>query len=164
MTNTRRVTRLIVATGGLTAVDLGTKRWATATLSDRSHELPGPVDLQLGYNTGTAFGLFSNLPTVAISIATVVLLAIVLNMCRTQQAPTAPAVLILAGGLGNLLDRLAGGGVIDMLHTGWWPTFNLADIFIVVGVSWWGVRSIVSTIETDGNQPAPRRTSEQHHA
>ena len=35
---------------------------------------------------------------------------------------------------GNFLDRLDGDGVVDYLHTGWFPTFNLADVFVTTGV------------------------------
>ena len=42
--------------------------------------------------------------------------------------------LIVAGGIANVVDRLEAGSVVDMLHAGWWPTFNLADVSIVVGV------------------------------
>ena len=37
------------------------------------------------------------------------------------------------GAVGNFLDRLDGGGVVDYLHTGWFPTFNLADVFVTTG-------------------------------
>ena len=40
---------------------------------------------------------------------------------------------ILGGAIANLVDRVPDGLVTDYLHTGWWPTFNLADIFIVGG-------------------------------
>ena len=53
----------------LAAIDLATKRWAVTALSDGAWQLPGPLDLQLHYNTGTAFGLFTDLPPIVISIA-----------------------------------------------------------------------------------------------
>lgn len=42
---------------------------------------------------------------------------------------------VLGGAAANLLDRASDGTVTDYLHTGWWPTFNLADIAIVTGAS-----------------------------
>lgn len=42
---------------------------------------------------------------------------------------------ILAGAVGNLVDRAGDGVVTDYLHTGWWPTFNLADVFITLGAA-----------------------------
>ena len=45
------------------------------------------------------------------------------------------AVLLLGGALGNFVDRLGGAGVVDYLHTGWFPTFNFADVFVVTGAA-----------------------------
>ncbi|WP_211661806.1 signal peptidase II [Modestobacter muralis] len=42
-------------------------------------------------------------------------------------------VSVLAGALGNLVDRAGDGLVTDYLHTGWWPTFNVADVLITLG-------------------------------
>ena len=91
--------------------------------------------------------MFSNLPTVVISIVTVVFLIVVVNLWRTRRAPTVPVALIVAGGIANVVDRLEAGSVVDMLHTGWWPTFNLADIYITTGVTWW----IISMIRSPDN-------------
>ncbi|WP_051063246.1 signal peptidase II [Ilumatobacter nonamiensis] len=132
------VAAAIVALAG---VDLVSKRWATAALADAPVELPGPVDLQLAYNSGTAFGLFSQIPTIAVSIVVIAFLIAVLKVWGTHRAPTVPVVLIVAGGLANTLDRFEAGSVVDMLHTGWWPTFNLADVFITIGVAYWIIAS-----------------------
>lgn len=42
--------------------------------------------------------------------------------------------MMLGGGTGNLIDRLDGRGVVDYLHSGWFPTFNLSDVFVTVRV------------------------------
>ena len=142
MTNRRPLMSFIAATASLVALDLSTKWWAVRTLPGDARELPGPVDLQLGYNSGTAFGLFSNVPTGIISIAAIAFVMVVINMWRTGRAPTIPVALIVAGGVANVADRLENGSVVDMLHTGWWPTFNLADIYITIGVATWIIMSI----------------------
>ncbi|HAS09045.1 MAG TPA: lipoprotein signal peptidase, partial [Acidimicrobiaceae bacterium] len=43
------------------------------------------------------------------------------------------AGLLLGGAVANLVDRLIGGTVVDFLDLGWWPSFNLADVALVVG-------------------------------
>ncbi|MEP1125363.1 MAG: signal peptidase II [Ilumatobacter sp.] len=144
MTNPRPLAAFIAATVSLVVIDLSTKWWAVGALSNSPRELPGPVDLQLAYNSGTAFGLFSNLPTIVVSIITIAFVAVVVNMWRTHRAPTVPVALIVAGGIANVIDRLESGSVVDMLYTSWWPTFNLADIYITTGVTWW----IITTIRT----------------
>ena len=54
--------------------------------------------------------------------------------------------LIVAGGTGNLIDRMFTGAVTDFLDLHWrglhWPAFNLADVFIVLAVIGWGLMSL----------------------
>jgi len=156
---TRHAGPLLGWIAALAVVDLATKRWAVATLSNGPHELPGPLDLQLSHNTGPAFGLFSNLSTFVISSITLAFIAVVFNMGRNNQAPSTAAILIVAGGVANVIDRLQAGSVVDMLHAGWWPTFNLADIYIVTGVAWWTI-TIVTAPKTSATPTDPRSASE----
>jgi len=156
MTDASRIVRFSTGLVTLAALDLVTKRWAVSALSDGPRHLPGPIDLQLSYNSGTAFGLFSGLPSTVVSAVTAAFVVVVLNMWRVGNAPTTPALLVGAGGLANVVDRIQGGGVVDMLHTGWWPTFNLADIFITAGVAWWMAATVSSS--NDDNQSEPSAT------
>jgi signal peptidase II len=68
---------------------------------------------------------------------------------RAKSYEVAPLVLIIGGALGNLVDRIRFGAVIDFLdfHIGGahWPSFNIADMFITIGVlfyilNWWIAR------------------------
>ena len=54
-----------------------------------------------------------------------------LNELFTAWAPDGSVV--IGGALANVVDRAGDGRVTDYLHTGWWPTFNLADTFLVTG-------------------------------
>lgn len=54
---------------------------------------------------------------------------------RGALVPPVGVGLILGGAVGNLLDRLSGGSVVDMIHLTWWPTFNLADAAICIGTA-----------------------------
>lgn len=47
----------------------------------------------------------------------------------------APAGLIAGGALANVADRATGGTVVDFLDIGRWPTFNLADVFLLTGIA-----------------------------
>ena len=124
----------IVVAFVVAALDLITKAWASAALIDGPVELPGPVDLQLGYNRGVAFGLLDSAPP-ALVMGLVAGVTAALGLAAWRGTlPRLPAALILGGATANLVDRLHGGSVVDLLHTGWWPTFNLADTFITVGV------------------------------
>jgi len=43
--------------------------------------------------------------------------------------------ILLGGALGNLIDRVRLGAVVDFIDVPWWPTFNFADVAVVVGVA-----------------------------
>ena len=57
-----------------------------------------------------------------------------------MRAPVAVG-LILGGAIANVLDRAVDGTVVDLIDAAWWPTFNLADMAIVVGVASFVVRN-----------------------
>lgn len=103
--------------------------------------LPG-VNLNLGYNSGIAFGLFADEPAFALPAMALVqsgLIAILIALAfRANSAARYCYAVIVAGALGNLADRLMLGAVTDYIDvyagTWHWPTFNLADIFISLGV------------------------------
>ena len=150
MNSARRPT-MIVWIIALVAIDLASKIWAVNTLDDAPIELPGPVDLRLGYNSGTAFSLFSNVPSLVIVIATSAVAIALIRAWWRGRTPTGPVALIIAGAVANAIDRLEAGSVVDMLHTGWWPTFNIADIYITTGVAWWAIISMRPERQTTSN-------------
>jgi signal peptidase II len=123
------------------AVDLASKAWASRALRNQPKDLPGPLDLRLGYNRGIAFSFLTEVPIAVIVIVTsLVAVALVVAAAR-GSAPLLPAGLILGGALGNLVDRTHNGSVVDMLHTSFWPTFNLADVAICAGAALWVLQS-----------------------
>jgi signal peptidase II len=117
------------------ALDLGSKAWASARL-DEPVEIIGSLSLQLAHNPGVAFGLGSSLPTwVLLAFSAAMCAATAAAGARSLLVPPAAVGLILGGALGNLLDRLTAGSVVDMIHLTWWPTFNLADVAICTGAA-----------------------------
>ncbi len=95
------------------------------------------VSLTYVTNTGAAFGLFPDYGTIFMIIAVVVIVAIVIYYRRLPGDRWLVQIslgLQLAGALGNLLDRLRYGHVIDFIDFKIWPVFNLADSSIFVGV------------------------------
>ena len=105
--------------------------------------IPGLFNLVYFKNTGAAFGIFasggttSKLFLVAVTIAALVVLGFLLK--ETKGAGGTFALSLIAGGaIGNLIDRLRFGSVVDFLdlHIGslHWPAFNIADSAITVGV------------------------------
>ena len=124
------------------ALDVATKAWAAASLSDRAVSLlGGRLLLQESRNTGAAFSVGAD-RTVLISLVGIVVLMVILRHVR-QVGSSVAAVgwgLVAGGAAGNLTDRLLRtpgplrGGVVDWIDLGWFPSFNAADSAITVGV------------------------------
>lgn len=130
----------------LLAADRATKLWAMHDL--RFH---GPVPVlpffELSYveNTGAAFGLGHGANGLFIAVS-VVLIAVLVRLLRRWPKDDlwlqAGGLLVLAGALGNLYDRLFYRYVVDFLYLHHWPVFNVADSCITVGACLlaWGLK------------------------
>jgi signal peptidase II len=101
--------------------------------------------LALGYNTGVAFGLFANGGPWPLVLTGSIIVGLSVWLVRAIQSGELPSIaglpvgMILGGAVGNFVDRLQNGQVTDFLDFGLgaarWPTFNLADTFIVLGIA-----------------------------
>lgn len=139
---------LVAVALAVAVADQVTKAWALSALSDgRRVDIAGSVlGLRLVRNSGTAFGLFQGATLLIFLASTLVLIAVVVWGLRSGKGVLRPGEgalrlgLIAGGGAGNLVDRLfrppgpGRGEVIDFIDLSFWPTFNLADSAIVVGV------------------------------
>jgi signal peptidase II len=101
-------------------------------------------NLTLGYNPGISFGLFGSILKEWPNLFAVTKIAVVIGLfwwaSTLRSRLEAAAVGLIAGGAsGNIIDRMRQGAVTDFLDfhaSGWhWPTFNLADVAIVLGVT-----------------------------
>ena len=145
---------LLLTAGVLAGSDLAAKAAAERALAGgRSVDL-GLLELRLGYNAGVAFGLGDRLPGAVVLTGTAVITVVLAMYAWRSAVASWPArvgfAAILAGALGNLLDRAADGVVTDYLHTGWWPTFNLADTWITVGA----VLLLLDSLRPGAGRPA----------
>lgn len=141
----RRVVAALTRTGvlafAIAAVVVVADRVTTSIAIDHLHDVRhvwGPFGLALTYNSGFAFSLFSGralFVTVLLCIG-VVVLAVVVSQVRTVLLAVG-AGLVLGGAIGNLSERIVGGHggqVPDFITLDHWPTFNLADACVTVGV------------------------------
>ena len=128
--------RLVLVTAAAFVVDLATKALASTLLADRSVHIAGPFQLRLVHNPGVAFGLGEAAPAWLILVLTGSVAAVVaIAAWRGHFGGSALAAgFVLGGAVANLVDRLEAGTVVDMFDVGWWPTFNVADIGITIGV------------------------------
>lgn len=126
----------------LIAVDQLTKLAAVHFLA-AGHTVPiwnGVLELTYVENRGVAWGLMQNQQWIVITVTSVMLLfvaAVLISRRFTKsRTATAGALLILAGGIGNLIDRVAHGFVVDFIHYYKWfdfPVFNFADCCVSIG-------------------------------
>ena len=130
---------LLLAVSGVLAVDQLTKYLVRTNMRlGESWPSEGLFRLTHGTNSGSAFGLFPN-QTVLLAVASVVAIGFLVYFYRAHAMPRAllrfAIGLQLGGALGNLIDRLRTGAVVDFIDVGAWPIFNLADSSIVVGMA-----------------------------
>jgi signal peptidase II len=99
--------------------------------------IPGLLDIVYVRNPGAALGLFANARwffIVVTSILIVVFIVLVLRNRCTHKLFVASAILIIGGGVGNLIDRIIYGYVIDYLQLSFFPPVcNFADYCITIG-------------------------------
>lgn len=107
-------------------------------------------------NSGAAFGLMHRAPAwfrdpffIVVPVIAMVVIAVLFYKLKDDQKGTAWSLsLILGGAVGNLIDRIRFGYVIDFLDFHWkevyhWPAFNVADSCIVVGVTLMFLQSLL---------------------
>jgi signal peptidase II len=126
----------------------------TKAIVDRTmalhHSIPlvdGLFNLTYVRNTGAAFGIFAGSHEVfrrpfliGVSIVAIGFILVMFKRLREDATGLAVALaFILGGAIGNLIDRIVYGEVIDFLDVYWsnyhWPAFNIADSFITIGVT-----------------------------
>ncbi len=120
------------------AGDQVTKHVVTSRLAlDESTHVLGPLSIHRVENSGIAFGLFTSATIAVIALTALAVIWMLVYFARAgARHPVIPAALglLIGGSLSNLVDRVRLGHVTDFIDFGWWPAFNLADSFIVIGV------------------------------
>jgi len=121
------------------AADQLTKRIVTQHIAlDDGVNVIGPFSIHHVQNSGIAFGLFASATPVVTVLTALAVAWMLLFFGRSgSRHPVLPVALglLIGGSTSNLLDRIRLGHVTDFLDFRWWPAFNLADSFIVVGVA-----------------------------
>ena len=105
---------------------------------DEGIHVAGPFSIHHVQNSGIAFGLFSSATAAVIVLTSVAVGWMLLFFARSgSRHPILPAALglVIGGSISNLVDRVRLGHVTDFLDFRYWPAFNLADSFIVIGVA-----------------------------
>ena len=137
--------------------DIYSKYYVEITLTEHKivTAIPNVLDLTLEYNTGAAWSMFNDstlfLAILSLIASIIIIVFIIKNDWKTKKIYSLSTCLLLAGTAGNMIDRFftvfdLREGVVDMiiltpLDTVWdlitgsrFPVFNLADVFLVIGV------------------------------
>ncbi len=118
-------------------VDQLTKRTVAAGVPEgETHKFLPLVDLVHVRNTGVAFGFFSGGGAVVLTLTLLALVALIAFLALRPERPGLwlPTGMLVGGAVGNLIDRLSTGSVIDFIKLPHWPAFNVADTSITFGV------------------------------
>ncbi len=132
---------------GVTGCDLTTKHWAQSSLSlGQSRDvIAGVLDIRHTVNSDTAFNMLGGVipltqrlmllrATACLGVAALA----VMVFARWKRAVASERLawaLVVGGAIGNALERLVRGTVIDFIHVPYWPVFNVADVAITAGVA-----------------------------
>ncbi len=107
------------------------------TVGERISVVGDLLELRHVHNRGIAFGLFSGAGSIVVAgtlIVGILLFVFLMRVEPSDRLTILGGAFITGGALGNLVDRVQLGYVTDFIHLPNWPTFNVADIWITVGV------------------------------
>jgi signal peptidase II len=101
-----------------------------------THKFFPLIDLVHVRNTGVAFGFFSGGGALVLVLTLLALGVLVLYLAWRPERPYLwlPTGMLVGGAVGNLIDRISSGSVIDFIKLPHWPAFNVADMSITFGV------------------------------
>lgn len=124
------------------AIDQITKRIAVLKLRpiENITVIDGILDFSFVENRGAAFGILSGRRWFFVVLTAIIAIAIIWAFIKVPKNKIynllrVSLILVLAGAIGNLIDRIFNGYVVDFLEVTFisWPVFNIADIYVVVG-------------------------------
>ena len=130
-------TRVAVLVAGIVAADQILKEVVTSTIERGQEEsVIAGIKIVNVRNTGVAFGQLQDggaLVAIVITLAIAALLAYFARHAR-RRLMWLPTGMLLGGALGNVIDRVREGAVVDFVKLPYWPAFNVADVAITFGV------------------------------
>ena len=121
----------------LIGIDQASKWWIVANFDPyQSVMIWNFIKITYVQNTGVAFSLLDGAGYLSIIFVIIlVIVAVILWKKPWAIRYHLPGALLIAGAVGNVIDRLTRGFVVDFINFTYWPVFNVADIFVCVGTA-----------------------------
>ena len=130
----------ILLLAALVGLDQLLKYWTVShlALGESANFIPGIVRLTRLHNYGAAWSSLSGKTAVLLVVTIALMIGVVILLLRKivrHPMGVTACILVLGGGIGNMIDRFWHGYVVDMFDLQFmtYPIFNLADCFVVVG-------------------------------
>ena len=149
------------------AADQALKLWTVANLAlyESAPLLPGIVELRYIQNTGGGFSILTGHTWLLAAVTVVLMLVIAYVLVKkifTHPLAVWTLVIVLGGGIGNLIDRVRLGYVVDMFNLQFmnYPVFNIADILVVCGAIGFSVYYLLLHDKVTAKVQAPERKEE----
>ncbi len=130
-------TRAGVTFACVVVADQAVKTLVTSALArDETRDVVAGIKLVNTRNSGVAFGQLQDGGAIVSAVIAVAVIAMLVYFARHAGRPWIwlPTGLLLGGAVGNIIDRVREGAVIDFLKLPYWPPFNVADSAITIGV------------------------------
>lgn len=124
----------------LISLDQYSKYWVESNLGQPLNLIPGFIELRYSQNTGIAFSLLEDFPLILTILNSLIVLIIVFyfikEYVKLHGFKYFALLLLISGGIGNLLDRFTKGYIVDFINPTFidFAIFNLADSFLNIGV------------------------------
>ncbi len=157
----------------ITAMDQFIKRWAQVVLRPKTTMplIPGVLELRYTVNDGMAFSLLSGKQKFLIVVTGVILVGVMarLLMGKMSRLERLAWTLILGGGVGNWIDRVMNGQVVDYINVLFmrFAVFNFADICVSAGVGFLALSFVLDAIGQGSDERrahTSRETQNSRHA
>jgi signal peptidase II len=154
----------LLCVAALVGIDQWIKAWATRALAPVGTMplIPHVVELRYVLNQGMAFSLLSGKQLFLIVFTAAALVGVAYYLfarCRGKYLQQAAFILVLGGGIGNLIDRALNGEVVDYINLLFmrFAVFNFADICVCVGVGLWILNMLLEEYRAAPDEPTSRK-------
>lgn len=160
----------VVGAALLVVADQLIKQWANAVLQPVGAItlLPGIVELRYYLNDGMAFSMLAGKQTLLIAMTSIMLVCVLALLLLRKMNPWERVswMLILGGGVGNLIDRVLNGEVVDYINVLFmnFAVFNFADICITTGVIMLMLWVVYDSIKKDKEEKAATQQQQNENA